>query len=372
MKQKIVGPILAVMLLSSLWGIIYARPIWSPSPVSAHESLIKLRSGQPPDAQNDSYAVDKNTTLTVGDSNANPPGVLANDFDLEGDTLTAGKISNPANGKLTSFGGDGSFTYTPNNNFSGIDTFIYNADDGTNTSQAQVTIYVRSVVFREDTDEIKVGECVNFSWAIKGDIDIIEFEVFDDNKNPFLIQNSTGNRQECPIKNTRYQLIVRWLDGSSDKKEIIEIKVEESDGTTGSGSSSSTGTGGATVVEGTVAPVGPFFLVTPVLITNAPGMALVATPVPEAAPVSNTASSAVPKPTGVLESITALPETGSLPAFSQNPISESGMVWSKESGGITQPYNNELWVTPLITMGILLGTFLVGITIFRRGRRQSD
>ncbi len=51
----------------------------------------------------------------------------------------------PANGVL-SLNADGSFTYTPNANFNGVDTFTYRANDGTvNSALATVTINVAAM-----------------------------------------------------------------------------------------------------------------------------------------------------------------------------------------------------------------------------------
>ena len=59
-----------------------------------------------------------------------PPGVLANDTDVDGDALTASLVTQPAHGTL-SLNADGSFTYTPDANYNGADTFTYAANDGT-------------------------------------------------------------------------------------------------------------------------------------------------------------------------------------------------------------------------------------------------
>ena len=56
-------------------------------------------------------------------------GVLDNDTDVDGDTLTAVLVAGPTNGTVT-LNADGSFTYTPTGNFTGTDTFTYNANDG--------------------------------------------------------------------------------------------------------------------------------------------------------------------------------------------------------------------------------------------------
>jgi hypothetical protein len=69
--------------------------------------------------------------------------VLANDSDLDGDTLTLGSFDGTtiANGTLTDNGGV-SFTYIPDPAFSGSETFTYTATDGTGTDSATVTITV--------------------------------------------------------------------------------------------------------------------------------------------------------------------------------------------------------------------------------------
>jgi|GEM_PF-5415064 len=77
-----------------------------------------------PLAVGETYATDMDTPLVVA-----APGVLANDTDPDGDPLAAVKDSDPANGTLT-LNADGSFTYTPNALFVGIDSFTYHANDG--------------------------------------------------------------------------------------------------------------------------------------------------------------------------------------------------------------------------------------------------
>ena len=93
----------------------------------------------PPIAVNDSYVVAKDATL-----NTNAPGVLANDNDLELDPLTAVLVAPPTHGTLT-LNSNGSFTYTPQAGFAGVDSFTYKASDGQASSNiATVTISVGS------------------------------------------------------------------------------------------------------------------------------------------------------------------------------------------------------------------------------------
>jgi len=76
-----------------------------------------------PLATDDSYYTEENTSLYI-----DSPGVLANDYDADGDSLTATLDSEPTNGILT-LNTDGSFTYMPNTNFIGTDNFTYTAND---------------------------------------------------------------------------------------------------------------------------------------------------------------------------------------------------------------------------------------------------
>ena len=88
------------------------------------------------------YAATEDTVLTVTAAN----GVLAGDSDPDaGTTLTAQLVSPTANGALV-LNADGSFTYSPNANFNGTDSFTYRASDGALTSATQtVTINVAPV-----------------------------------------------------------------------------------------------------------------------------------------------------------------------------------------------------------------------------------
>jgi len=91
-------------------------------------------------AVNDAYSIPEDNVLTVL-----TPGVLDNDSDPEGDTLRAIKVSDPAHGTLV-LNTDGSFTYTPNLNYYGGDTFTYRANDGqVDSNVATVSITVTPV-----------------------------------------------------------------------------------------------------------------------------------------------------------------------------------------------------------------------------------
>jgi hypothetical protein len=92
-----------------------------------------------PVAVGDSYTLDVSTSLFL---EVPAPGVLANDSDPDGDPITAVNATQPANGSVILYS-NGSFKYTPNVGFSGVDHWTYKASDGTLTSTpATVTITV--------------------------------------------------------------------------------------------------------------------------------------------------------------------------------------------------------------------------------------
>jgi VCBS repeat-containing protein len=79
-------------------------------------------------------------------------GVLANDSDPNNDPLTAIKVTNPSHGTVT-FNANGSFTYMPAANYSGVDSFTYKANDGAlDSNVATVTITVISPCRSDDDD----------------------------------------------------------------------------------------------------------------------------------------------------------------------------------------------------------------------------
>src|SRR5262249_23778091 len=68
-----------------------------------------------------------------------------NDSDVDGDSLTASLVTSPTHGSLA-FNANGSFTYTPQANYNGTDSFQYAAYDGTSFSFIRtVTLVVTGV-----------------------------------------------------------------------------------------------------------------------------------------------------------------------------------------------------------------------------------
>jgi hypothetical protein len=105
---------------------------------STNTVTIIVTPDNPPVANNDFYSTTINSTLNVPG-----PGVLTNDTDVDGNSLTAVLALTTINGTLT-LTNNGGFTYVPTNGFVGADTFSYRASDGiSNSAPATVTISVQ-------------------------------------------------------------------------------------------------------------------------------------------------------------------------------------------------------------------------------------
>jgi VCBS repeat-containing protein len=94
---------------------------------SDHDPVLSqlLINHAPVAAADNGYGTDEDVGLVVDAAH----GVLANDTDLNGDTLTAALVNGPAHGTL-SLNADGSFAYHAAANYNGTDSFSYVASDG--------------------------------------------------------------------------------------------------------------------------------------------------------------------------------------------------------------------------------------------------
>ncbi len=188
----------------------------------------------------------------------------------------------------------------------------------TSPSGTPATPTGRSVDFRVDDTKISAGECVLFSWIVKGDIDKVEFDERGDDKSAVLVPEEQYDTEECPSSTTEYSLIVSWQDGAQTTRGLkVKIVSESNDGDNNESDPTAT-------PDGTAAS---YMAVTPVPISGLPGVssgsgqgatpqAVGATPqvvgvTPQAvAYQSVTTEGVIITPVGALGSVTLLPETG--------------------------------------------------------------
>ena len=88
----------------------------------------------PPSATGDSAPTLEDTQLVVA-----APGVLANDSDPDGDSLTAVLVADVGHGTLN-LSSNGRYTYSPDANYNGPDSFTYRAKDPSNATSSVVTV----------------------------------------------------------------------------------------------------------------------------------------------------------------------------------------------------------------------------------------
>ena len=133
-------------------------------------------TGQSPITDDDSYDATEEELLSVSEED----GVLANDDDPQGDEITAVLDDDVTNGTLT-FNADGSFTYQPDENFFGLDTFTYRATDGVNESASTlVEINVAGVndppVAVDDSYIISANETLTSVGELPPDVNLVKWE----------------------------------------------------------------------------------------------------------------------------------------------------------------------------------------------------
>jgi hypothetical protein len=126
----------------------------------------------PPAAVADSFTLNANTNVTLP-----APGVLANDTDPDGDTLTV-TGSTPAGNASVTVAPNGEVTVRPAPDFCGADSFSYTISDGKGgTATAQVALDVTCLAFPKPIDvqllganpasgaTLPRGSTVNVRWS---------------------------------------------------------------------------------------------------------------------------------------------------------------------------------------------------------------
>ena len=116
--------------------------------------------------------------------------LLDNDWDPEGDTLTASIVDNPANGTISNFSGaNGTFTYSPDTSFTGVDTFTYDVSDGTDVVSANIDVQVVPI------NDVPVAGTTSYSVEEDGSITLSDAQ---------LLANSSDVEGEVFVSDVSY------------------------------------------------------------------------------------------------------------------------------------------------------------------------
>ena len=147
-----------------------------------------------PDAGNDAFATDEDIALTGN--------VMGNDSDIEGDALTASLETGAQNGAVV-MNADGSFSYTPDENFNGADSFTYTITDAHGaTGTATVDLTVNAVndapVAADDDyamlrDSSLTGNLLDNDTDIDGDALSVQSGDVNSERGGSVIITSSGN-----------------------------------------------------------------------------------------------------------------------------------------------------------------------------------
>jgi VCBS repeat-containing protein len=172
-------------------------------------------------------------------------GLLANDSDVDGDTITVDSYTlAPQHGTII-LNADGSFTYTPDDNFFGTDSFVYKIIDGNpfSSDEATVTITVNPVndwvVANDDEYETMAGVLliVAAPGILENDVlldpdEEVTIQILEATYNGSLGMNSDGSFTYMPdagffgVDTFEYQLnSTTMLQGEFSDTAIVTIKV---------------------------------------------------------------------------------------------------------------------------------------------------
>jgi hypothetical protein len=167
--------------------------------------------------------------------------VLVNDLDPDGDTINATLSAGPSNGNLL-FNADGSFIYTPNADFNGMDSFDYIANDGSLSSNAAtVTLTVSPVndapvflsqgIFEvaENSTAVTTLSATDvdgddLTYSIVGGDDAAFFELGSGGTLSFKSAPDFENPADMNIDNS-YEVSVAVSDGIEATERLIRVDI---------------------------------------------------------------------------------------------------------------------------------------------------
>lgn len=166
---------------------------------SSNEATVTLTVNpinDAPTASDDSYTISEDSALVIV-----APGVIDNDSDVDGDSLSS-LIDTSTNDGILVLSSDGSFTYTPNANFVGSDSFTYHVNDGTLDSNiATVDITVSS----ENDAPVAQDDQAETQQNVPVRIDVLEndFDVEDDSLNILLTVDLSQTKGTVELEDSK-------------------------------------------------------------------------------------------------------------------------------------------------------------------------
>ena len=175
-----------------------------------------------PDAINNQYATDSNVPVVSS--------VATNDFPSANPNNSWGVTTNPTHGSV-SLNSNGSFTYTPNNNYSGNDTFFYSICDQYRCDTARVIIFITAsapVTLSSFTARVfdTKQSAINFTTEMEMNAHHFEIERSTDAINFVKRGNVTA------VGNSNIKTNYQYFDGISNTINVIyyRLRMVDNDG----------------------------------------------------------------------------------------------------------------------------------------------
>ncbi len=140
--------------------------------------------------------VARDDAFTTREDTAATGNVLDNDTDIDSSGITAREVDGPSHGTLK-LDADGSYTYTPDADYQGTDSFTYRASDGTLGSRtATVSITVKAV---DDAPRIMVtAGSGSRSACLNGDTGRVTLELSDIDSDRLTLDARSSNEVLVP------------------------------------------------------------------------------------------------------------------------------------------------------------------------------
>lgn len=149
-----------------------------------------------PVAHDDNYSVDEDTILHI-----DPPGVLSNDEHIDQGAITSVIATHPSHGEIL-FHDNGEFTYTPNEDYNGTDSFTYEVcGDHSLCDIGTVTITVNPIndapVANDDLVTTVEGQPITINVVhddhdVDGNLDLSSISIVDLPANGIAEPNTDG------------------------------------------------------------------------------------------------------------------------------------------------------------------------------------
>lgn len=182
-----------------------------------------------PIAGDDGFQLNENTSIVSS--------VADNDHDPDGDQLSFSLNDSVTNGGL-SFNADGSYSYTPNDNFSGTDTFTYTVTDedgATDTASVNLTVLtVNNAAQIAGDDAGSVTEVVEAESGLiltdSGSLSIADSDAGQSEFNPSSVTPSAGALGSLSITASGSWLYtvanadIDYLDESETKQDVFTVQ----------------------------------------------------------------------------------------------------------------------------------------------------